>query len=169
MRESPSELQRLQDLLDTSMAAAGPHLRSIVASDRRLDAAALCDRLPGMCLLVVASVTADGRPLTAPVDGYFLNGEFHFSTARQARKVAHLAARPAVSATHLPSEHLCVTVHGTVEPYDVLDPDRPALRQAMLDWYVPRQGPAFEEWLSNADAIAYRIAADRLFAFTVGG
>jgi hypothetical protein len=138
-----------------------------VAPERRLDADGLVDRLQGMCLLVVATVTADDRPLTAPVDGYFLHGTFHFSTSRRARKAAHLAVRPALSATHLPTEHLCVTVHGQAEPYDVLDPARPELRQAMLDWYVPRQGRAFEEWLQAEDPIGYRIEATRLFAFTV--
>jgi len=31
------------------------------------------------------------------------------------------------------------------------------LRQAMLDWYVPRQGPEFESWLDALDAVAARI------------
>jgi hypothetical protein len=32
-----------------------------------------------MRLLVVAMVTADGRPLAGPVDGYFRHGSFYFS------------------------------------------------------------------------------------------
>ena len=38
MLETPEELAALQDLLDASMAAAGPHLRDIITDERRLDA-----------------------------------------------------------------------------------------------------------------------------------
>src|SRR5580704_81801 len=99
MLETPEELRHLQDLLDASMASAGSHLRGIV------------DRLQGMRLLVLATVTADGRPLAGPVDGYFLHGTFWFSSGRDSVRMRHLAARPAVSATHLPGEELAVTVH----------------------------------------------------------
>ena len=36
----------------------------------------------------------------------------------------------------------------------------------MLDWYVPRQGPEFETWLDQLDAVAARIAAEKLFTFS---
>ena len=99
MRETPDELRDLQHLLDASAAAAGPHLRSIISEDRRVNAVALCERLQGMCLLVLATVTADGRPLVGPVDGYFLHGTFVFSSARNSVRMRHLVTRPAVSAT----------------------------------------------------------------------
>ncbi len=168
MHETPDELLELQRLLDRSMELAGPHLRTIVSGERRLTAAALSDRLQGMRLLVVATVTADGRPLTAPVDGYLLHGSFHFSTGSAAVKLAHLARRPAVSATHLPGEELAVTVHGRAETYRVLDPGRPDLRRAMLDHYLPLQGPAFEAWLTAEDPVGVRIVADRLLTFHLG-
>ena len=76
MLETPQELENLQALLDASMADAGPHLRSIIGDERRLDARQLTERLTGMRLLVLATVTADGRPLAGPVDGYFLHGTF---------------------------------------------------------------------------------------------
>ena len=93
-----------------------------------------------MRLLVVATVTADGRPLTGPVDGYFLHGTFWFGSARNSVRMRHLAARPAVSATHLPGQELSVTVHGRAELFDLLDPAGDELRQAMLDYYLPTQG-----------------------------
>ena len=68
MNETPQELTDLQRLLNASAAAAGPHLREIITDERRVDAAAVCERLQGMRLLVVATVTADGRPLVGPVD-----------------------------------------------------------------------------------------------------
>ena len=102
MLETPEELDDLQQLLDRSAAGAGGHLRGIITDERRLSAVQLAGRLPGMRLLVVATVTADGRPLAGPVDGYFLHGTFWFSSGRSSVRMRHLAARPAVSATHLP-------------------------------------------------------------------
>src|SRR5881394_410760 len=156
MLETPEELDDLQQLLDRSMAGAGEHLRGIITGERRLSAAELAGRLQGMRLLTVATVTADGRPLAGPVDGYFLHGTFWFSSGRNSVRMRHLAARPAVSATYLPGEELAVTVHGRAE-----------LRQAMLDWYVPRQGPEFESWLDALDAVAARIEPGKMFTFAM--
>jgi nitroimidazol reductase NimA-like FMN-containing flavoprotein (pyridoxamine 5'-phosphate oxidase superfamily) len=166
MLETPEELDSLQQILDRSAAGAGSHLRDIITDDRRLSAAQLSEKLQGMRLLVVATVTADGRPLAGPVDGYLLHGSFYFSSGRNSVRMRHLAARPAVSATHLPGEELAVTVHGRAELFDVNDPSRGELRQAMLGHYLPLQGPAFETWLDQADAVGARIAADKIFTFS---
>lgn len=165
VRETPEEIGRLQRLLDRSAAGAGAHLRSIVTDDRRLAAAQLCEALRGMRLLVVATATADGRPLTGPVDGYFLHGSFCFGSGRDSVRMRHLAARPAVSATHLAGDDLAVTVHGNAELFDINDPSRGELRQAMLDHYLPTQGPEFETWLDQSDAIGARVLAEKMFAF----
>jgi len=168
MLETPEEMDGLQQLLDRSAAAAGPHLRGIITDDRRLSAAQVCRLLPGLRLLVVATVTADGRPLAGPVDGYFLHGSFYFSSGRDSVRMRHLAVRPGVSATYLPAENLALTVHGRAELFDVNDPARGELRQAMLDHYLPLQGPGFETWLDQADAVGARIAADKMFTFSSG-
>jgi general stress protein 26 len=167
MLETPEELGNLQRLLDRSMAGAGEHLRGIITGERRLSAADLAGRLEGMRLLTVATVTADGRPLAGPVDGYFLHGTFWFSSGRNSVRMRHLAARPAVSATHLPGEELAVTVHGRAELVELRDPAAAELRQAMLDWYVPRQGPEFESWLNALDAVAARIEPAKMFTFSM--
>ena len=169
MLETPEELARLQKLLDASMAAAGPHLRGIISEERRLGATELAERLQGMRLLVVATATADGRPLTGPVDGYFLHGTFCFSSGRDSVRMHHLAVRPAVSATHLPGEDLAVTVHGRAERFAIDDAAFGELRQAMLDEYLPKQGPSFETWLDNADAVGARIVPEKMFTFHLGG
>ena len=168
MLETPEELDNLQQVLDRSMAGAGEHLRGIITGERRLSAAGLAGRLQGMRLLAVATVTADGRPLAGPVDGYFLHGTFWFSSGRNSVRMRHLAARPAVSATHLPGEELAVTVHGRAELLELRDPAAAELRQAMLDWYVPRQGPEFETWLDALDAVAARIEPEKIFTFSTG-
>ncbi len=169
MLETPQELSRLQALLDESMASAGPHLRSILDDERRLDARQLTERLEGMRLLVLATVTADGRPLAGPVDGYFLHGTFWFSSGTDSVRMRHLAARPAVSATHLPGEDLAVTVHGRAECFPLRDPGGDELRQAMLDEYLPKQGRAFETWLDHIDALGARIEPQKMFTFHLDG
>ena len=169
MLETSDELTRLQALLDASMAGAGPHLRSIISDDRRLSAPELTARLPGLCLLVLATATAAGRPLAGPVDGYFLHGTFWFSSGTESVRMRHLAARPAVSATHLPGEDLAVTVHGRAELFPMHDPACAELRQAMLDEYLPKQGPSFEEWLHHVDALGARIEPEKMFTFHLGG
>jgi nitroimidazol reductase NimA-like FMN-containing flavoprotein (pyridoxamine 5'-phosphate oxidase superfamily) len=169
MLENPEEIGRLQQLLDRSAADAGPHLRGIITDERRLSAAQVIERLQGMRLLTVATVTADGRPLAGPVDGYFLHGSFYFSSGRNSVRMRHLAARPQVSATHLPGEELAVTVHGRAELFDLRDPAGAELRQTMLDWYLPRQGPEFETWLDQLDAVGARIAAEKMFTFGIQG
>ena len=120
-----------------------------------------------MRLLALATVTADGLPLTGPVYGYLLHGSFYFSSGRDSVRMRHLAARPACSATHLPGEELAVSVHGRAELFDVSDPAHGELRQAMLDCYVPRQGPEFEGWLDGMDAMAARIGPAKMFTFSM--
>ena len=169
MLETPDDVARLQQLLDRSAAGAGPHLRGIITDERRLSAERVCQILQGLRLLVVATVTADGEPLAGPVDGYFLHGSFCFSSGRDSVRMRHLAARPAVSATHLPGEELAVTVHGRAELFDLRAPEGGELRQAMLDHYLPRQGPEFETWLDELDALGARIVAEKMFTFSAKG
>ena len=166
MLETPQEIDSLQQLLDRSADAAGPHLRGIITEDRRLSAVQVCQLMRGLRLLVVATVTADGRPLAGPVDGYFLHGSLYFSSGRDSVRMRHLAVRPDVSATYLPGENLALTVHGQAELFDVNDPARGELRQAMLDHYLPLQGPDFQTWLDQADAVGARIVAEKMFTFS---
>lgn len=168
MLETPDELARLQQTLDRSMESAGPHLSGIISPERRLTAEELASRLTGMVLLTVATVTAGGRPLAGPVDGYLLHGDFHFSSGRDSVRMRHLAARPLVSATHLPGDQLAVTVHGRAHLYDLNDPRYPEQRQAMLDHYLPLQGESFRQWLDGTDAVAARIEAGKIFTFHAG-
>jgi general stress protein 26 len=165
--ETHQELAALQELLDASMTTAGPNAREIIGEERRLDAVELTEMLQGMRLLVIATVTADGRPLTAPVDGYFLHGTFWFSIGTEAVRARHLAVRPQVSATHLPGESLAVTVHGTAELFELRSEVGAELRQAMLDHYLPIQGPSFGEWMEDVQALGARIDPAKMFTFSM--
>lgn len=165
MFETAEELAVLQELLDRSDSSAGPHLRGIITAERRLTALELCERLQGMRLLVVATVTEDGRPLTGPVDGYFVHGSWWFTSSPDSVRMRHLRTRPAISACHIPGEELAVTVHGTAELGDISEGTGADVRQAMLDHYMPIQGPAFEEWLGSEEILGARIDAQKLFTF----
>jgi hypothetical protein len=166
MHESSSEVEALQRLLDRSYAAAGEHLLRIHTPERRLAAEQVIERLTGMCLLTLATVTTDGRPVAGPVDGIFYRGAFHFGSSPDSIRFRHIRARPQVSATHLPGEELAVTVHGRAVPVDVRADEGAGFRQALLDIYVPRYGPEWEEFLDSGPVYA-RIEADRMFTFAM--
>jgi nitroimidazol reductase NimA-like FMN-containing flavoprotein (pyridoxamine 5'-phosphate oxidase superfamily) len=162
VHETPADLVALQSLLDRSYATAGRHLRSIITPERRLTADEVADRLTGMRLLALATVTADGRPIVGPVDGIFFRGSFHFGSAPDSVRFRHIRNRPQVSATHLPGEELAVTVHGRAVPLDIQSTTEAEFRQTLLEIYVPRYGPQWEEFLDSGPVYA-RIDADRMF------
>src|SRR5262245_57562938 len=123
MHERPEDLVELQAVIDDSYAHATAHLLQIHDPERRLDAAAVAAELTGMRLLVLATSTRDGRPITGPVDGIFYRGRFHFGSSPESMRFRHIRERPEVSATHLPGEHLAITVHGAAEVIDVGAPE----------------------------------------------
>jgi nitroimidazol reductase NimA-like FMN-containing flavoprotein (pyridoxamine 5'-phosphate oxidase superfamily) len=164
MHETAEDLSTLQDLLDRSYAAGGEHLRSIITAEHRLTAQEVADRLTGMRLLALATVTADCRPLVGPVDGIFFRGAFYFGSSPSSVRFRHLAMRPQVSATHLPGEELAVTVHGRATLVDTRSDDHAEFRNTLLSVYVPRYGPEWEEFL-DSDTSHARIDADRMFTF----
>ncbi len=162
MHETADDLRALQGLLDRSYAAAGSHLLGIHRPERRLSATQLAERLTGMCLLVLATATADGRPIVGPVDGIFFRGSFHFGSDPDSVRIRHIRARPDVSAAHVPSETLAVSVHGRAQLVDVAAPSE--FRRTLIDVYTPRYGPEWEQFLDSGPVYA-RIDARRMFAF----
>jgi len=164
LHETREDLERLQALLDDSYAAAGSHLHEVITPERRLSAIAVAERLEGMCLLVVTTVSRDGRPIGGPVDGIFHRGHFYFGSSRDSVRVSHLRRGSAVSATHLPSEEFSVTVHGTATLIDVGAEDGGRFRRSLLDIYLPRFGPEWERFLETG-AVYARIDARRMFTF----
>ncbi len=166
VHETPADLAALQDLLDRSYAAAGRHLLSIMTPERRLSAVQVADRLTGMCLLALATVTADGRPIVGPVDGIFFRGAFHFGSSPDSVRFRHIKNRPQVSATHLPSEELAVTVHGRAVTLDVNGGEAAGFRQTLLEIYLPRYGPQWDDFLNSGPLYA-RIDADRMFTLSM--
>ena len=162
MDETAEDLAALQELIDRSYAGAGPHLLRIHAPERRLTGEQVAERLTGMRLLALATVSRAGKPFVGPVDGIFYRGAFHFGSAPDSLRFRHIRERPDVSATHLPGEELAVTVHGRAVPVEV----EGGFRQALLDIYVPRYGPEWEEFLDSGPAYA-RIEPERMFTFAM--
>jgi len=156
MRETSEDIDRLQRLLDESYARAGAHLTSIHSPAARLSAADLVGRLDGMQILVLATVTKDGRPRTGPVDGFLFRGQWRFGTAASAIRARHIARSPAVSATHVRGEALVVTVHGIARQIDI-DGD-----EAEFGAFLREHYPGFDEWGSGAPY--YAVDAERMFA-----
>jgi hypothetical protein len=60
---------------------------------------------------------------------------------------------------------MAVTLHGKAELFAKEDPAFAELRQAMLDEYLPKQGPSFETWLDNSSAMGARIEPEKIFTF----
>lgn len=163
MLEHDGDFDWLQGVLDDSYLSAGAHLLDIHGPDRRIDARSLAERLTGMRLLAVATVTRDGRPITGPVDGIFYRGRWHFGTSPHSVRAGHVRRGSAISATYLPSEAFAVTVHGTAEFLDLDEPEHVEFRQTLLDIYLPRYG---NDWLDVLAAGVYaRINPSRMFAY----
>jgi len=163
MYETDADLQRLQDLLDSSYQAAGEHLRSIVTPERRMSAEETVEFLQGMRLLALATVSREGKPLVGPVDGHFYRGQFWFGSSPDSVRFRHIRERPYVSATHTPSEQYSITVHGRAEIVDLESDDLAGFRDHCVEIYG-------EEWNDWGRGAAYaRIDADRMFTFHFDG
>ena len=167
MHETAEDLATLQQLIDRSYEQAGAHLLRIHEPQRRLTAEQVAERLTGMCLLSLSTVSADCRPIAGPVDGIFYRGALHFGSSPDSVRFRHIAKRPQVSATYLPGEHLSVTVHGRAVALDIKDPANKGFRQAVLDIYVPRYGPEWEHDFLDSGPLYARIEAERMFTFSM--
>ena len=159
MRETEQDLIELQALLDRSYERAGPHLLEIHTPERRLAAVELAERLQGVCVLSLATVTADGRPVVGPVDGIFYRSSFWFGTGAGALRVSHIARNPAVSGAYTVGESLAVTIHGEAEQVDLSDEE--GFGAACREIY----GDEWDGW--GGVAPYFRIKARALFTFAM--
>jgi hypothetical protein len=114
MRETPTQLDELQGLLDASHRASTEHLRGIINDERTLTAREITGLMTGMRVLSLATVTARGDPRISAVDGHLLRARWIFSTSGSAAKARHLRARNAVSAAYVEGEEVAIFTHGRV-------------------------------------------------------
>lgn len=99
-------------------------------------------------------------------DGIFFRGRFHFGSSPESVRLRHIRRGSAVGASHVPGEHLNVTVHGRAGPVAVSPDGDTALRQALLDVFVPRYGVSWEAFLDSGPVYA-RIEPERMFTFSM--
>ena len=157
MQETDDDLDELQKLLQRSYGAAGPHLRDVHTSGARVDASELVDRLSGMNVFVVATVSSEGRVFTGPVDGFLFHGRVHFGTSPVALRTRHLERRATISATHVRGEGLVVTVHGRARPLDLRGDDAD-----FADLTREHYGTGWDEW--DGPPATWAIEPHRMFA-----
>jgi hypothetical protein len=113
MRETPTDLERLQGLLDASIEQASPFLRSsFEMPEHSLSAAQLVKHLDGSLTVALGTVTARGEPRVAPIAAFLLRASFYVPTVAESARATHLARRPGVSLTYFEGTDLAVVVHG---------------------------------------------------------
>jgi len=124
MYETPDEFAALQHLIDASFATSSTHLRGIMEPQRRLTAEQVVADIPSPAVLNVATVTRAGEPRLSALDGHFLHGRWHFTTAGDSPKVVHIRARSAVSASFTPRDGYGIFCHGNATLLDGAEKQR---------------------------------------------
>lgn len=143
--ETEDDLRELQRLLDESHAAAGAHLKRIFSDERRVSAADLPARLPGVQVTALATVTAAGEPRVAPVDGLFYRARLWFGSSPDSLRFRNIRKRPQVSATITHGEDFALVVHGTAREIDLRADEHEGLRDYIGEVY----GRDRIEWFSD--------------------
>jgi nitroimidazol reductase NimA-like FMN-containing flavoprotein (pyridoxamine 5'-phosphate oxidase superfamily) len=160
VHETPADLAELQRLLDASHAAAGAHLASVFTPERRASASEVAQLLRGVCVLALATASADGAPLVAPVDGLFFRGRFTFSSSPTSVRFRHIRRDARVSANYNRGEDFCVIVHGNAREID----PREAWSLALRDYNREVYGESWDTWGTWGKAPYAAIEPRRMFA-----
>ncbi len=159
MHETPEEMERLQALLDASIAGAGAFLRrSFQMPEHSLSAAQLVRYLDGPRTVAFATTTATGEPRVAPIWSFFHRGRFFIPTVATAARARMVAAQPAVSLTHYDGDDLAVIAHGTATVVTPEDDDFAPL-EAMQR---AASGESVRDW---GDGVYLRVEARTLVTF----
>jgi hypothetical protein len=160
MRETAADLERLQALLDDSVARASPFLRSsFQMPELGLSAERLVARLEGSLTVALATVTARGEPRVAPVAAMFLRGSFHVPTVAESARARHVARRPGVSVTYFEGTDLAVVAHGRATIVAAADRDFAGLDAAQ----VACGNQSVTAW--RGEGVYLRVEAASLFTF----
>jgi hypothetical protein len=160
MHETADDLDELRAVLDRSYASAGKHLLSIHSDEWRLSAEQIVERLTGMVILNLATVTAKGEPIQGPVDGMFYRGRFWFGSSPDSVRAKHIKARPSVSVAHVRDEQLAVVAHGTAIPVDKTSERAPGFRDYVIEIYGPEMADNF--W--DGGALYWELEPRKMFA-----
>ena len=161
MRETPGDLEQLQELLDAS-TSSGPASSCAAPSRcpsvpcRQPNWRGVLDGHP--TTVALATTTAKGEPRVAPTDALFYRGFFHVPTVAASARARHVLKRPAVSLTYYEGNDLAVIVHGRAVALGADDPSF-----AKLDVLQREHGESPSEW---GEGIFLRVEADVLYTYT---
>jgi hypothetical protein len=160
VHETPEDLEELRAVLERSYASAGEHLLSIHSDRWRLGAEQIVERLTGMVILSLATVSSKGQPVIAPVDGMFYRGRFWFGSSPASVRATHIKRNPNVSAGHIEGEQLAVIAHGTA-----LEVDKAAERAlGFRDYAITIYGKASIDHFWEGDAVYWELEPRKMFA-----
>ncbi len=143
MRETPAEIDSLQDMLDRSFERSGEHLRSAFQQTKRPTATALVGALPGIFEMHLAVATSTGAPLVAPVDAVLFRGQVWFGLPGTAVRARLLKRDRRVSASYV-ADGIALIVHGSA-----VTPDNARVEefeQVTRELYVALYGKGWLDW-----------------------
>jgi hypothetical protein len=160
MRETPTDLRRLQTLLDLSIEQAGPFLRSsFQMPEHSLSAAQLAAHLHGSLTVALGTVTARGEPRVAPIAALFLRAAFYMTTVAEAARAKHLMRRPGASLTYFEGTDLAVIAHGHATVIDANHPDFAEVNATQAEC----GGQSVRDW--SGQGIYLRLEPAKLYTF----
>lgn len=147
VRESDTDLARLQAVLDRSLDGAGDHLRSIFG-EHALTAEALVAELDGIFEMHLATVTTAGAPLVAPVDGILFRGKVWFGLPQGAVRARLVRRDPRVSASYARGTFAFI-MHGVAREVDESSESWGEYETLLRDLYVAQYGPDWISWYKD--------------------
>ncbi|HEX4010411.1 MAG TPA: pyridoxamine 5'-phosphate oxidase family protein [Solirubrobacteraceae bacterium] len=160
MRETGTDLERLQALLSESIERASAFLReSFEMPAHSLSAAQLAAHLDGALTVALATVTARGEPRVSPIGAVFVRGSFCVPTVAESARARHLARRPAASLTYYEGVDMAVIAHGEVEIITTTDEGFEEIDAALVQ--SGRESP--REW--GGHAIYVRLAPATIYTY----
>ncbi len=110
MHETPDDLVALQNVLDNSIASAGPHLKSMFKEP--LTASEVVDELSSIFEVHFATITPSGAPFVAPIDSLFYCGQLWIGIPSAAVRASFVRRDQRVSVSYTRGESFCLIVHG---------------------------------------------------------
>lgn len=151
MLESAEDIEALQALLTRSRGGAGGHLRNIFRPERQPTAKEVVEALAGIFEMHLATVTSDGAPLVAPLDGIFYKGRLWFGIPAGAVRARLVRRDPRISASYTAGDFALI-VHGRAVEVTGTDELSRGYESLVRDLYVAAYGPGWIDWYEQQKA-----------------
>jgi hypothetical protein len=152
MHESSATLRRLQELIDASVATAGPAIaRNFVGGGWAMSAEEFVDFWGEGRMAAISTVSAKGAVHTAPLDPKLVDGRFFIPTFANSQRLADHRANPRCSIASWDGPYRAVIVYGNAR---VVERD-PTARSAEV---VEEQG------LAPGGVVTVEVTPTRIYA-----